>query len=130
MLFVLADQNNVIGVYQAGALSCILYMLFANDLSLHAPDNVTIVQYADDTQLMVTGKKRDLQQLVTRIERALDSVYQWFCHHGMKLNTKKTQMLVLGTPAMLVTFSSFVAFTIFFNLSSKKNKIFIIFITK
>ena len=30
-------------------------------------------------------------------------VYQWFCHNGMKLNTKKTQMLVLGTAAMLRT---------------------------
>ena len=62
------SKDNVIGVYQGGALSCILYMLFANDLSLHVPDDVTVVQYADDTQLMVTGKKRDLQLLVSRIE--------------------------------------------------------------
>ena len=93
--------SNSIGVFQGGALSCILYMLFANDLSLHVPDDVTIVQYADDTQLLVTGKKRDVQQLVNRMEHALSSVYQWFCLNGMKLNAKKTQMLVLGTPAML-----------------------------
>ena len=94
-------KNNVIGVYQGGALSCILYMLFANDLSLYVPENVTIVQYADDTQLMVTGRKTDIKHLVARMEKALDSVHQWFCHNKMKLNAKKTQMLVLGTQAML-----------------------------
>ena len=94
-------KNNVIGVYQGGALSCIMYMLFANDLSLCVPAHVSVVQYADDTQLMVTGKKRDVQQLIARMEDALSSVYQWCCHNGMKLNAKKTQMLVLGTPSML-----------------------------
>ena len=34
---------------------------------------------------------------------ALDSLYQWFCHHSMKLNAAKTQMLVLGTHGMLKT---------------------------
>ena len=72
-------------------------MLFANDLSLYVPDDVTIVQYADDTQLLVSGKNHDIQRLVARMGNALNSVYQWFCHNGMKLNTKKTQMLVLGT---------------------------------
>ena len=35
------------------------------------------------------------------MEHALRKVFDWFCHNGMKLNAKKTQMLVLGTPAML-----------------------------
>ena len=35
------------------------------------------------------------------MEDALNDVYQWFCHNGMKLNAKKTHMLVLGTPSML-----------------------------
>ena len=95
--------HNGIGVFQGGALSCILYMLFSNDLSLYVPDDVTIVQYADDTQLLVRGKKRGMQRLTTCMEHALNSVYQWFCHNGMRLNAKKTQMLVLGTHAMLRT---------------------------
>ena len=94
-------KDNTIGVYQGGALSCIMYMLYANDLSLFVPEDVTIVQYADDTQLMVTGRKSDVLRLIARMENALDTVYQWFCHNGMKLNAKKTQMIVLGTPSML-----------------------------
>ncbi|KAF0309242.1 Metabotropic glutamate receptor [Amphibalanus amphitrite] len=45
-------KENTIGVYQGGALSCVLYMLFSNDLCLSVPEDVTIVQYANDTQLM------------------------------------------------------------------------------
>ena len=48
------SKDNVIGVYQGGALSCVLFMLFANDLCLCVPDDFTVVQFADDTQLMVT----------------------------------------------------------------------------
>ena len=96
-------RQNGIGVFQGGALSCILYMLFANDLSLRLPSDVTVVQYADDTQLLVSGPKREVQRLVSGIENALSYVYDWFCHNGMMLNATKTQMLVLGTPAMLRT---------------------------
>ena len=78
-------------------------MLFANDLCLCVPEDITVVQFAADTQLMVTGSKRDVDRLVARMEDALTRVYQWFCHNDMKLNTAKTQMLVLGTPAMLRT---------------------------
>ena len=35
------------------------------------------------------------------METALDSLFQWFCQNGMKVNAAKTQLLVLGTPAML-----------------------------
>ena len=94
-------RDNTIGVYQGGSLSCVLFMLYANELSLYVPDSVTVVQFADDTQLLISGRKRDLQRLVTIMEEALSNVFQWFCSNGMKVNAAKTQMLVLGTPAML-----------------------------
>ena len=95
------SKRNEIGVFQGGSLSCILYMLYANDLSLFTPDTVSIVQFADDTQLLITGKKCNIQAMVTEIETALHTLFKWFCSHHMKVNTQKTQMLVLGTPAML-----------------------------
>ena len=58
-----------IGVFQGGALSCILYLLYANDLSLCVGEGVSIIQYADDTQVPVSGKKRELASLIARIER-------------------------------------------------------------
>ena len=47
------------GVFQGSALGPLLFSVFANDLSLYA-DGATVVQYADDTQVMVTGKKSGL----------------------------------------------------------------------
>ena len=66
-------------------------------------DCVTVVQFADDTQLLVSGPKSELCRLVTLMETALATIFQWFCNNGMKVNASKTQMLVLGTPGMLKT---------------------------
>ena len=49
-------RDNTIGVYQGGSLSCVLFMLYANELSLYVPDSVTVVQFADDTQLLISGR--------------------------------------------------------------------------
>ena len=94
-------KPNSIGVYQGGSLSCILYTIFSNDLGLHANDDVTVVQYADDVQILASGKKHDLPAIVSRIETTFSAMFQWFCHHRMKVNESKTQMLVIGTRPML-----------------------------
>ena len=72
--------------------------------------DVTVVQYAGDTRLSVCGSKHDIQRLISSMEQALSCVYDWFCHNEMKLNANKTQMLVLGTPAMLQTLPPVVRF--------------------
>ena len=47
---------NTMGVFQGSALGPLLFTVFANDLSLFAAD-ACVVQYADDTQVIVSGKK-------------------------------------------------------------------------
>ena len=89
------------GICQGGALSCILYALYSNDFSSFIGDNVTTVCYADDSTLLTSGRKCDIHLVIARMEAALCSAYQWFCHNGLKVNAKKTQMVVIGTPAML-----------------------------
>ena len=78
------------GVYQGGSLSCLLFAIFANDMCLHVPD-VTVVQFADDTQLLVSGKKASLSSLVSTMEHALSKLYSWFCANNMKVNASKSQ---------------------------------------
>ena len=99
-----SPKNNGIGIFQGGSLSCALCLLFTNDISLYVDDDVTVTQYADDTSVLITGKKSDLQHLVHRMEAILSSLFQWFCANGMKVNTAKTQMVVFGTHAMLRNF--------------------------
>ena len=94
-------RSNPVGVYQGGSLSCVLWCIFANDLCLHVPESVKIVQFADDTQIWTTGKKQDLPLLVKQLETALQCMFDWFCAHGMKVNETKTELMVMGTRQML-----------------------------
>ena len=72
------SKRNEIGVFQGGSLSCILYMRYANDLSLFTPDTVSIVQFADDTQLLITGKKCNIQAMVIRVYRR--NIFNFYLH--------------------------------------------------
>ena len=95
------SRDMPIGIFQGGALSFILYLLYSNDLSMCVGEGVSIIQYADDTQVLVSGKKKDLSNLIAQMEKALAALFQWFCGNGLKVNAQKTQMIVLGTSQML-----------------------------
>ena len=88
---------NNIGVFQGSALGPTLYCVFANDLCQYAQD-AFIVQYADDTQILVSGKKSQLQTVVARMENVLASLDTWFRSNGLKVNAAKTQLMLLGSP--------------------------------
>ena len=53
-----ASLSNPIGTYQGSALGPLLYSIYANDMPLYA-DDACIVQYADDTQVLVSGRPGD-----------------------------------------------------------------------
>ena len=93
--------HNPIGVYQGTCLGPLLYTIFSNDLSLYISPKIEVFQYADDTQLLITGKKHEIQDMIRLMEDALSTLYQWFTQNSMKLNSSKSQLLVLGTRQML-----------------------------
>ena len=95
------SMGNPIGVYQGTSLGPLLYTVYSNDISLYVESEVTIIQYADDTQLLVTGRKSDISSLVHRMETALNTLHRWFMQNSLKLNSSKTQLIVLGTRQML-----------------------------
>ena len=90
-----ALPNNM-GVFQGSALGPLLYTIFSNDLSLFVP-GATVVQYADDTQVLVCGNKTDLTDLTERMEQALSSLDLWFRANSLKVNPDKTQLIVFGS---------------------------------
>ena len=83
-------------IFQGSSLGPLLYCVFANDLSLFAEDSV-VVQYADDTQILVSGKKSEIQTVVSRMEHVLASLDVWFRTNGLKVNAAKTQLMLLGS---------------------------------
>lgn len=87
---------NSVGVFQGSALGPLMYSIFANDLSLFAND-ASVVQYADDTQILVSGKKTQFQNVVSHMERVLASLDLWFRGNCLKVNAEKTQLILFGS---------------------------------
>ena len=76
----LPNIANNISVFQGSSLGLLLLSVFANDLSLFVGDAV-VVQYADDTQHLVSGPKSQLHHTVARLEHVLASLDDWFRSH-------------------------------------------------
>lgn len=91
------------GVYQGTSLGPLLFSVFSNDLALHS-HGVSIFQYADDTQVLISGRKQDIHSLIYRMEQTLCALSKWFSTNSMKVNADKTQLMVFGTKAMLRNF--------------------------
>lgn len=94
-------KPNEIGVYQGGSLSCTLFSIYTNDMSLYVPETVQLVTFADDTQLIKFGKKSDLPAIVAEMESVLKTLFNWCSQNFLKVNTGKTQLMLLGSPPIL-----------------------------
>jgi len=63
----------------------------------HSVSECLVIQYADDTQLLLTGDVDNIAQLIARAENLLSTVRTYFQNNGLLLNEKKTQCLFIGS---------------------------------
>ena len=82
--------------YSKDPLGPLLFLIFANGLSQFAPD-AHVIQYADDTQILISGPKKSLPRLIASMEQTLNSLDVWFHSQGLKVNTGKTELIVFGS---------------------------------
>ena len=62
---------------------------------------VTMVRYADDAQLAITGPRSKLAEMQRSLEAVLDVTGTWFLQHGMMVNAGKTEMILCGDSRQL-----------------------------
>ena len=81
------------GVLQGSILRPLLFILYVNDLP-QIVQNSSVKQYANDTTMTLVAK--DVAALEKGLERDLEGVLRWVNGNGLKLNTRKTKLLLLG----------------------------------
>lgn len=84
------------GVPQGSILGPILFLIYVNDIST-IMDDCKLIQYADDSQFVLSDDIENLPELVKKAEHLLSKVKNYFCNIGLLMNAKKTQCMFIGT---------------------------------
>ena len=92
--------KNNIGLFQGSSLGPLLFSIFANDLSLYA-EGAEVIQYADDTQVIISGDKENIQAIIHQMEAVLGNIDAWFSANLLKVNASKAELIVFGSSRAL-----------------------------
>jgi hypothetical protein len=87
------------GVPQGTILSPLLYILYTADLPT-ALKYSKFFSYADDIQLLHSGRVNELTGVASELEEDFNQVALWASANLLKLNAKKTEFIAFHSPSM------------------------------
>ena len=88
----------VTGVPQGSILGPILFNIYISLMT----DGIELetIQYADDTQIFLSGKSRDASEIADECSLALDKLFHWANDNRLAFNSSKTVFLSICTPQL------------------------------
>ena len=89
------------GVPQGSVLGPMLFNLFVNDMPSVVSGLCSIAQYADDTQVLVSGSPQNVSVITSRLQEGLCRLAEWFSRNRLALNVSKSQVIAFGSKVIL-----------------------------
>ena len=97
-----SNTNNIhVGVPQGSVLGPLLFLIYINDLNA-AINYSTVHHFADDTNLLITGKS--LKSIKKRANIDLKLLYNWLKANKISLNSSKTEAILFRHPNKAINY--------------------------